>query len=90
MKAEDEALAAFGLYLEGPRPDTACDVYADNWSAVQVFLSSATQWRHGMHGAYGLDYPAVRMVARTIGVKWDAQLLLDITIMESAMLNMKA
>ena len=45
----------YGLTLEEASGPPVV-VWPDNWAAVQLFSSIATQWRVGMSGATGLDY----------------------------------
>jgi len=62
-----------GLVLEGELPDEDCPVWPENWQAVEVFIAMATQWRIsvGMGGTFyaGLDYAALPVVERRMGVK---------------------
>jgi hypothetical protein len=46
----------------------AIEIWPDNVSAVNVFIAMATQWRIGMAGATGLDYGALPVVMRMVGV----------------------
>ena len=49
----------------------------DLWTMVQ------TQWRASGFGLIGLDYPAVRLVAESVGILWTGDLLSQIRAMES-------
>jgi len=40
-------------------------VLAENWDAVRAFLAAQTQWRIGVAGLSGLDYPAARVAVRS-------------------------
>jgi len=62
-----------GLVWEGEQPDEDCSVWPENWQALEVFIAMGTQWRVsvGMGGAFysGLDYAALPVVERRIGIK---------------------
>jgi hypothetical protein len=51
------------------------------WNAVQ------SQWRVGFSGPTGLDYTAVKVIADTLGIDWDEQLLKHIQSLEGATLK---
>lgn len=58
----DEALAAFGLELEGSPPDADLHpfyLWPENVPAWNIFVDLRTQWREGFNGRTGLDYGAV-------------------------------
>lgn len=78
-----------GLKLEAAPPDD-CEVWPENWQAVSVFISLATQWRLAPNGKrYGLDYAAVQPALRLLGVArkdW-GELFQSLQIMESAFLE---
>jgi hypothetical protein len=80
-------LAVFGL---PPLPDQDPEVFAvwpDNWTAVELFCSLATQWRVGAMGGFlGLDYPAVESVMRIRRLPERAELFGAVQIMERAAL----
>lgn len=59
----------------------------ENRAAWRLWTSASTQWRVGMGGAVGLDYPAVEMVARAMGVRMDRPMLEKIQALEHAQLN---
>lgn len=44
------------------------DVFEENWPALALFAALSTQWRVGMAGATGLDYPAVLAVMDVQGI----------------------
>lgn len=53
-----EELQGLGLAPEDfPPPE--CELWADNWPAIQLFTQVSTQWRVGMNGPTGLDYNVV-------------------------------
>jgi hypothetical protein len=60
-------------------------VAAQNWPAVRVFLAADTQWRTaGMGGQpIGLDYVALHLAARALGVRWHARLLARLRVLEA-------
>lgn len=60
-------------------------VAAANWPAVRVFLAADTQWRTaGMSGQpIGLDYVALHLAARALGVRWTARLLWRLRVIEA-------
>lgn len=68
MRAEDEALAAFGLAREDEPEDAHYDVWPENWPAVQVFSAMQTQWSVSMAGPTGLRYEALPVVMRLRGI----------------------
>lgn len=45
------------------------EVWECNADAFYVFEGMATQWRIGMAGATGLDYTAMHVVSKAVGVK---------------------
>jgi hypothetical protein len=59
----DEALAAFGLELEGAPPPGSGEhpfyLWPEHLDAWRAFCDVRTQWRHGWNGRTGLDYAAV-------------------------------
>lgn len=65
-------------------------LWPDNVQTKDVFVGMGTQWRVGMSGPIGLDYAAMPVVARALGVRrsdW-ADLLDGIRVMESAALEL--
>lgn len=44
-------------------------IWPDNWAAFEVFAAMQTQWRAGMAGPVGLDYPALESVMRLCGIR---------------------
>jgi hypothetical protein len=54
---------------------------------VQLFIACGTQWRIGMAGPTGLDYVAMAVVARAMGVKLTAARMDGIRVMESEALK---
>lgn len=51
-------LAGLGLRPEDfPPPE--CELWAENWPAIQFYQRISTQWRTGFSGVIGLDYNVV-------------------------------
>lgn len=46
-----------------------CDVYPENWQAVQVFIAMSTQWHSGMGGREGLRYEVLPVLEDRLGIK---------------------
>lgn len=44
-----------------------CEVWPDNWMAVQAFIAMGTQWRIGATGHSGLEYQSLPFVLRMNG-----------------------
>lgn len=65
------------------------EVWPENWPAVDFFLSLTTQWRHGMGGPTGLDYPAVLVLLRRLRLpRAQADEMFEVVrVMERAALN---
>jgi hypothetical protein len=64
----EDALAAFGLKLEGEQVEPG--IWPEHAQAVEVFASLLTQWRIGpMGGVVGLDYGAIPPVLEMLGIK---------------------
>lgn len=40
-------------------PPPECELWAENWPAINLFHQLSTQWRVGAAGAVGLDYNVV-------------------------------
>jgi hypothetical protein len=45
-------------------------------------MESQTQWRVGVNGRTGVDYPAVRMVANVLGIEFSPRVLRGIQAIE--------
>lgn len=63
-----QAAAAFGLRAELPAQQQVCEVWAAHWPAVRLFAAMQTQWLWNMAGRTGLDYAALPVVERRIGI----------------------
>jgi hypothetical protein len=64
----------------------------DEADAFALFGSLDTQWRrHPLTGTrLGIDYAAIEPVARMLGIGMTPRLLIDVQIMEAAVLAMPA
>lgn len=64
------------------------ELWPDNLPAVNVFIGMDTQWRVGVNGATGLDYSALPVVMRMVGIpaKDRSSVFEDIRVMEDAAL----
>lgn len=68
----DEALAAFGLYLDAgelPQQPREWHLWPEHLQAFELFLTLQTQWVVGMGGPVGLSYPGVESCLRLHGLK---------------------
>jgi hypothetical protein len=68
------------------QPSVDCEVWEENWPAVEMFLRVQTQWRTTMKGLLGLDYQAVAWLLRLYEVEDPRALLEDLQVMEAAAL----
>ena len=78
-----------GGYEPEDYDDDDTEVWPENWPAFQIFASLQTQWRVGVSGRTGLDYPALYpLLDRQAkdAAEWDA-LFDDVQAMEIAALN---
>ena len=70
------------------------ECWPENIDSLNLFIALQTQWRIGMSGATGLDYPAVfATLDRLHRDKTDArrdELFADVQIMEAAALKKMA
>ena len=57
-----------GLTLEDVEVQEV-EIYPENWQPLCLFLALQTQWRVGPGGPTGLDYAALPVVERRLGVK---------------------
>lgn len=83
---DQDELARFGL-----RADDfgAVEVWPDVWPAVEAFSALGTQWRVSANGPVGLDYAAIPVVFRMLGVRredWQ-DLFDDLRLIERAALE---
>lgn len=93
-EAQDD-MRAFGIgeedvqQLEGTEGDF--EIEADNWPVIEVWMVCQTQWRVSMNGRCGLDYVALDVVMRRMGVD-DASgaIFAGVQVMEFAVLEQLA
>ncbi len=78
--------AAFNIILPEPKQKD-CEVWQENWEAVEMFLRLQTQWRTSMSGVIGLDYGAAEWLFRLYEVKDPRSLLEDLQVMEGAVMQ---
>ena len=74
--------------MTGVRPEPEVfEIWPENWDAVQLFASLATQWRMApMGGAIGLDYTALMALMPLFGGA-SRDLLDRVRVMEAAVLK---
>lgn len=88
VTAEDAA--QFGLTL-ADFDDDAVEIWPENAGAVYAFSAVGTQWRTGMSGPTGLDYPAVfatlDRIRRDLDDDGRDALFADMQVMERAALQ---
>lgn len=84
---EGEIDARYGNGIDDDQPGDF-EVWEENFSTLEVFLSLSTQWRPGpLGGCLGLDYPGVRAALRMRRVRKPQQVFADLQVMESAALK---
>lgn len=90
-EAPEGLLLAFGL-TKDDMPDEIIEVYPDNWNSFLIFDGMSTQWRAGFNGPIGLDYSAIPIVGKSIGLssRKSSKLLHDIRVMEAEALKLMA
>lgn len=85
-----EEAAKVGLTL-ADFDDDAVEIWPENADAVHAFDAVGTQWRTGMNGPTGLDYPAVfatlDRVRRDLDDAGRDALFADLQVMERAALR---
>lgn len=70
-------------------PEPVVTVWADNWDAIQMFISFSSQWRSGPAGVIGLDYSVIHFEANRLqmaGEEFD-NLMWQIGVIESEALR---
>lgn len=84
-------MAALGLKPEDVEQEPV-GVYPENWESFVLFDAMGTQWRAGACGATGLDYNALPVVIRSLGLAPSRrpQLFQDIRVMEAEALAVMA
>ena len=75
--------AAFGMALP-EQPSVDCEIWEENWQAVEMFLRAQTQWRTTMNGLLGLDYGVLAWLFKMYAVEDPRALLEDLQVMEAA------
>jgi len=69
-----------------PRPV----LYSVNVDAFDLFEACSTQFRVGFSGVTGLDYVAVKLVAKTLKIKFTESIFFKIRVMEKAWLDINS
>jgi len=62
----------------------------ENWDVICLFIRVQTQWRVGMSGPVGLDYPAVFEVFRLFEVDNQIEVFQGLQVLEAKILNLIA
>jgi hypothetical protein len=70
----------------GPE-ETLCEVWPENWLAVEAFLVVQTQWSVGMGGATGFDYTRVKAGLEMAGITVSVELFEKLRVIEHAALR---
>jgi len=69
----EDSARLFGLALPAdaatPPPMVACEVWAEHWPAVRLFLAMQTQLRISFGGVEGFDYAVLPVVERRLGMR---------------------
>jgi hypothetical protein len=68
--------------LTCPWMTDATSLHPGNVEPWELWLACKTQWRAAGFGLIGLDLPAVKVVAHTLGIQWSASLLQKIQALE--------
>lgn len=84
MDDPHEDAAALGVILPEQEASLDCEVWEENWPALEMFLRAQTQWRTTMNGVLGLDYGAVAWLFKMYAVEDPRSLLEDLQVMEAA------
>lgn len=63
------------------------EVWACHWDTVRLFAAMGTQWRTGMRGPTGLDYAALPVAARALGVRLTRRRFADLRTLEAEVLK---
>lgn len=81
-------MAAWGFSFDDLQEEEV-EVWADIWPAFILFEAMSTQWRVGMGGAIGLDYPALPLVAKYLEIDEELMPLAftDVRVMEAEALK---
>lgn len=63
------------------------DLLPVNRRVFELLCCTSTQWRMGMNGVIGMDYPAVYQTAKIMGIKMDKKMLNKIRAVERSELE---
>ncbi len=58
-------------------------MFEENWSAVELFIRSQTQWRTSVGGVTGLDYAGVVALTKIYSVENLPDVFRDLQVMEA-------
>ncbi|HEY1090808.1 MAG TPA: DUF1799 domain-containing protein [Burkholderiaceae bacterium] len=85
----EEEQASLGLTLEDVAADLVIEVWPDNVTSVNVFISMKDQWRVGPAGPYALDFNVLPLVFQMNGVPAEAQgdVFMDLRVMAAEALK---
>lgn len=76
-----------GLDIFAPTQEVNCTLWRENVSVFRLFEAVSTQWRVGMAGPTGFDYPAVfatmDRLFRALGEEKRDAMFMDLQVMES-------
>jgi hypothetical protein len=64
------------------------ELWPENFEAMRVFMAMATQWRVGMSGVIGLDYCALPVVEKRLGLTPNKTIFSGLQILEKAVLDL--
>lgn len=64
-----DAARLMGVLLPDPEPAPQCEVWAENWPAVSLFMAMQTQLRFSFADVEGFDYTALPVVERRLGLQ---------------------
>ena len=67
--------------------DADFDLWPENEPSFTLFTRIQSQWRIGMNGASGLDYPGVAAAVQMMGKAMTPELFADVQLMERAALQ---
>lgn len=75
---------------EAIEADSNFDLWPDNEASFVLFTRIQTQWRTGMSGATGFDYPGVCAAVQMMGKTMTPDMFSDIQLMERTALKAMA
>lgn len=85
-----DTLAAFGLpeqAVEKLSKAEECNVWKCNWKTVMLANAMMTQWRISMSGPVGMDYAALPVVAKILGIRLTPTRLDGVRVIEAEILK---